>query len=179
MRLAVYSEVQVAELEASADRAAGIVASDADVTDFDDTPVLWLLPPSGDISLKPQKRSAAMDIGPTDSGDFASSLSQNLVTIFRATGLSRLSQANTFKPKDFNRASPCSPPAAKRSPIRAGIDAHRAARRSALRRFRQHLGQGRRSQRALYRPRYGITLLCQAHLAHGEKLFQPMADLND
>ena len=32
---------------------------------------------------------------------FTEGLSANLVTIFRATGLSRLSQANTFGPKDL------------------------------------------------------------------------------
>ncbi len=102
MRLAVYSEQQVAALETEADRAAGITETALDATSLDDTPLLWLLPSSGDISLKPARRSAAMDLKATDAGDFTTNLSQNLVTIFRATSLSQLSQANSFKPKDFS-----------------------------------------------------------------------------
>src|SRR5690606_2011998 len=105
VRLALFTERQVFDMEVEADRAAGAivpVSASVDETSLDEaTPLLWLLPPTGDISLKPQKRSAAMDLGETDTGDFTSNLSQNLVTIFRATSLSRLSQVSTFKPKDF------------------------------------------------------------------------------
>ncbi|RYE10824.1 MAG: caspase family protein [Hyphomicrobiales bacterium] len=179
VRLAVFSEVQVAELEASADRDAGLVATDAPA-DLDATPVLWLLPTSGEISLKPQKRSAAMDIGDSDAGDFASTLSQNLVTIFRATGLSRLSQANSFKPKDFKLSFAVQ---------KAGAETLEALAPEATPIVRPddrlYVDFANSSGKAvdlnvLYIDHdYGITLLCQAHLANGDKLFQPMADLNE
>ena len=56
VRLAVYSEKQVAELEQRADLAAGVNATaddrSIDPTSLDDTPLLWLLPASGEISLE-------------------------------------------------------------------------------------------------------------------------------
>lgn len=179
VRLAVYSEEEVADLETQADRAAGIVA-DTTPAGLDDTPLLWLLPPTGEISLKPQKRSAAMDIGASDAGDFTSSLSQNLVTIFRATGLSRLSQANSFKPKDFKLSFAVQPAGAETltdlapeaTPIvrpddRLYVD------------FANSSGKAVDLNVLYIDHDYGITLLCQAHLANGDKLFQPMADLNE
>jgi len=179
VRLAVYSERQVASLEREADRAAGI-AEPASAAILDDTPLLWLLPPTGEISLKPQKRSAGMEIAATDAGDFTSGLSQNLVTIFRATALSRLSQASTFKPKDFTLTfglqEAGSETIAELRPettpiVRPGdrlyVDFANSSGKAA-------------DLNVLYIDHdYGITLLCQAHLAHGDKLFQPLADLNE
>lgn len=180
VRLAVYSERQVASLEREADRAAGIAETAADATSLDDTPLLWLLPPSGEISLKPQKRSAGMEIAATDSGDFTTGLSQNLVTIFRATALSRLSQVSTFKPKDFSLTFGVQ---------EAGSEAIAELRPEATPIVRPgdrlYVDFANSSGKAadlnvLYIDHdYGITLLCQAHLAHGDRLFQPLADLND
>ena len=156
VRLAVFTERQVFDMELEADRAAGAitpVSASVDAADLDDTtPLLWLLPPSGDISLKPQKRSAAMDLGETDAGDFTSNLSQNLVTIFRATSLSRLSQVSTFKPKDFTLNFGVQSAGGETiAALAAGGDADRAAGRPALRRDDQQIRQGGRSQRALCR----------------------------
>jgi hypothetical protein len=180
VRLAVYSEQQVAELEIAADRAAGISETASDATDLDETPLLWLLPASGDISLKPQKRSAAMDLGETDAGDFTTNLSQNLVTIFRATSLSRLSQANSFKPKDFKLSFGLQPAGsetigemvAEQTPVvrpgdRIYVDFTNSSGKAA-------------DINVLYIDHdNGITLLCQSHLANGDRLFQPLADLNE
>ncbi|MEO6013541.1 MAG: hypothetical protein ABIQ30_08165, partial [Devosia sp.] len=180
VRLAVYSEKQVAELEQVADRAAGIAPTADDASATDETPLLWLLPTSGEISLKPQKRSAAMDIGETDAGDFTANLSQNLVTIFRATGLSRLSQANTFKPKDFTLNFGLQ---------KAGTEAIEAMKveetpvvRPGDRLYVDFTNSSGKAAdlNVLYIDHdYGITLLCQSHLANGDRLFQPLADLND
>ena len=184
VRLAVYTEKQVFDMELKADRDAGAitpVSDSVDASSLDDaTPLLWLLPPTGDISLKPQKRSAAMDLGETDAGDFTSNLSQNLVTIFRATSLSRLSQVSTFRPKDFT--------------LSFGVQAAGGETIAALAPEatpivrpgdRLYVDMTNKSGKAvdlnvLYVDHdYGITLLCQAHLANNDKLFQPIADLND
>jgi hypothetical protein len=184
VRLALFTEKQVFDMEVEADRAAGAitpVSASVDETSLDETtPLLWLLPPTGDISLKPQKRSAAMDLGETDTGDFTSNLSQNLVTIFRATSLSRLSQVSTFKPKDFA--------------LSFGVQAAGGETIAALEPEqtpivrpgdRLYVDMTNKSGKAvdlnvLYVDHdYGITLLCTAHLANNDKLFQPIADLND
>ncbi|GEM_PF-353805 len=180
VRLAVYSERQVAALERDAARAAGIAETAADATALDDTPLLWLLPPTGEISLKPQKRSAGMEIADTAGGDFTAGLSQNLVTIFRATALSRLSQVSTFRPRDFTLtfglqeagSADISELRPEATPIvrpgdRLYVDFANASGKAA-------------DLNVLYIDHdYGITLLCQAHLAHGDRLFQPLADLNE
>jgi hypothetical protein len=184
VRLALFTEKQVFDMEVEADRAAGAitpVSASVDESSLDEaTPLLWLLPPTGDISLKPEKRSAAMDLGETDAGDFTSNLSQNLVTIFRATSLSRLSQVSTFKPKDFT--------------LTFGVQAAGGETIAALEPEqtpivrpgdRLYVDMTNKSGKAvdlnvLYVDHdYGITLLCTAHLANNDKLFQPIADLNE
>jgi hypothetical protein len=184
VRLAVFTEKQVFDMELQADRAAGAivpVSETIEIAELDETtPLLWLLPPTGDISLKPQKRSSAMDIGESDAGDFASTLSQNLVTIFRATGLSRLSQVSTFKPKDFTLSFGVQS---------AGSDTIAELRPEATPIVRPndrlYVDFTNKSGKAvdlnvLYVDHdYGITLLCQAHLANNDKLFQPLGDLNE
>src|SRR5690606_18916878 len=135
---------------------------------------------SGEISLKPQKRSAAMDLGTGLNADFASSLSQNLVTIFRATGLSRLSQVSTFKQSDF---------ALSFGVQRAGSETIEQLRPEATPivrpddrlfvDFTNNAGKSVDLSVLYIDSDYGITLLCQAHLATKDRLFQPLADLND
>lgn len=182
VRLAIYTEKQVFDMELDADRAAGAivpVSASVEAAELDETtPLLWLLPPTGDISLKPQKRSAAMDIEAAD--DFTSSLSENLVTIFRATSLSRLSQVSTFKPKDFTL---------KFGVQSAGSETIEELRAEATPIVRPddrlYVDFTNKSGKAvdlnvLYVDHdYGITLLCQAHLANNDKLFQPLGDLNE
>src|SRR5690606_36543185 len=146
------------------------VSDQVEVAELDEsTPLLWLLPPTGDISLKPEKRSNAMDIA--DADDFTSSLSENLVTISRATSLSRLSQVSTFKPKDFTL---------KFGVQSAGsemIEELRAEATPIVRpNDRLYVDFINKSGKAvdlnvLYIDHdYGITLLCQAHLANNDKL---------
>ncbi len=184
VRLAVYTETQVFDLELQADRAGASVnplsnevrASELNST----TPLLWILPSSGEISLRPRARTAAMDLGPTEAGDFATNLSQNLVTIFRATSLSRLTQATTFKPTDFELNF---------SLQEAGTNSVVALRSEATpvvrpgdRLFVNFANRSGKSVdlNVLYVDHdYGIVLLCQAHLAKNDKLFQPIGDLNN
>ncbi len=184
VRLAVFTEKQVFDMELQADRAAGAimpVSASVDERDLDtSTPLLWLLPPTGDISLKPQKRSSAMDIGETDAGDFTSNLSQNLVTIFRATSLSRLSQVSTFKPKDFSLKFGVQPAGSET------IEELRPESTPIVRpNDRLYVDFTNKAGKAvdlnvLYVDHdYGITLLCQAHLANNDRLFQPLGDLNE
>jgi len=182
VRLAVFTEKQVFDLEVEADRAAGAVVPVSDRVDAaeldESTPLLWLLPPTGDISLKPEKRSNAMDIAAPE--DFTASLSENLVTIFRATSLSRLSQVSTFKPKDFTL---------KFGVQSAGSETIEELRAEATpivrpndRLFVDFINKSGKAVdlNVLYIDHdYGITLLCQAHLANNDKLFQPLGDLNE
>jgi len=182
VRLAIFTEKQVYDMEVAADHAAGAllpVADSVDGGDLDETtPMLWLLPPSGDISLKPQKRSAAMDIATAE--DFTTGLSENLVTIFRATSLSRLSQVSTFKPKDFT--------------LNFGVQSAGSETIAELRpeatpivrpNDRLYVDFTNKSGKAvdlnvLYVDHdYGITSLCVAHLANNDRIFQPLGDLNE
>ena len=185
VRLAVFTEQQVGRLELETDLQAGPLPTSAererDVAALDDaTPLLWLLPSSGEVSLKPQKRTAAMDIGADGQGDFTSTLSQNLVTIFRATSLARLTQANSFRERDFTldfgvqRAGSDSiePMAAENTPIVRPDDRLYVE-------FTNRSGKPADLNVLYIDHDYGITLLCQAHLANGDTLFQPMADLNE
>lgn len=177
VRLAVYSDRQVASLEADADRAAGIAPTARDDSTLTDTPLLWLLPSSGEISLKPQKVSAAMNLEGSD--DFTADLSKNLTTIFRATGLSRLSQTSTFKPKDFTLTFSAQPAgtdtlvglAPEATPIVRPFD-------QLYVNFTNDSGKPADLNLLYVDHDYGISLLCQAHLANGETLFQPFAALN-
>lgn len=174
VRLAVLSDDQVAKLGG----ARGIGK-----TPFDPTPKLWLLPATGEVSLEADRAAPTLPL-PTSAApraaDFAKGLENNLVTIFRASGLSRLSETSTFKPKDFT--------------LRFGLQAAGSgtiadmdATQTPIIRpgDRLHVDLSNASGKpmdlnVLYVDHnYGITLICQAHLAVGDHLFQPMADISD
>jgi hypothetical protein len=184
VRLAVYTERQVFDLELQADRAAAstdpvsnqVAASGLDSS----TPLLWLLPPSGDVSLKPRTRSASMDLRTTGTSEFVSMLSENLVTIFRATSLSRLTQASTFKPKDFELSFGVQEAGTKSIAIlrSEATPVVRPGDRLFVN-FWNRSGKSVDLNLLYVDADYGITLLCQAHLAKNDKLFQPVADLNE
>jgi len=174
VRLAVLSDDQIAKIGG----AAGVQA-----TAFDPTPKLWLLPKSGVASLAPQSRAPDMPLPAAASAvdaSFTGGLEKNLVEIFRATGLSRLSQASTFSAKDFALSfglqaagsSKIDAMAAEETPIIHSGD-------------RLHIDMTNTSDKpmdinVLYIDHdYGITLLCQAHLAQQDHLFQPLADIED
>ncbi len=135
---------------------------------YDPTPKLWLLPATGEVSLDPTHEAPSMPM-PTaavarDAG-FSKTLETNLVTIFRATGLSKLSDANTFKPKDFKLSFGLQ---------QAGSDAitDMVATDTPIIRpgDRLHIDLTNASGKpmdlnVLYIDHtYGITLLCQSHL---------------
>jgi len=92
LRLAVLTDAQVVERDA---RQRALVET------LDETPRLWLLPDTGEISLAPAERAKAMAV-PRDDADeaFAQTLKDNLVTIFRANGLARLAAGNSFGTRD-------------------------------------------------------------------------------
>lgn len=176
VRLAVLSETQVAALSPKT----GYQPQSADPT-----PELWLLPSTGEASLEPSHRAPTMPLPQAlpvsaPAGDFTKGLENNLTTIFRATALSRLTQASTFKAKDFDLnfglqeagSDKVETMAAEDTPIVRPGD-------------RLHVDLTNKSGKpmdlnVLYVDHnYGITLLCQAHLAPNDHLFQPMADIND
>jgi hypothetical protein len=173
VRLAVLSDAQVAKLPGAGASGQGT---------FDATPALWLLPASGEASLDPTRRAPSVPLPAGVSAvdaDFAKGLEDNLVTIFRATGLSRLTQANTFKPKDF---------ALSFGVQAAGSDKIETLQPEATPiirpRDRLYVDFSNTSGKpidinVLYVDHnYGITLVCQSHLAVGDHLFQPMADID-
>lgn len=173
VHLAVMSESRVAGL-------AGVTAATSGAP-LEESPKLWLLPASGEISLDPDKRPPSMAIaaGGSDAPTFVEKLHDTLVEIFRATGLSRLTAASTFGPRDFTLgfglqqagSASIDPVAPENTPIirpkdRLYVDFANTAGRAV-------------DLNLLYVDHdYGITLLCTAHLAQGDKLFQPLADID-
>jgi hypothetical protein len=175
VKLAVLSDNQVARLGGTA----GIAAAS-----FDPTPKLWLLPSTAEISLEPGRAPPSLPVpagataGGTGDPDFDKALENDLVTIFRATGLSRLSETSSFGPKDFELSfglqqagsAAIAPMDPVTTPIvrpgdRLHIDLTNASGKPM-------------DVNVLYIDHdYGITLICQAHLATGDRLFQPMADI--
>ena len=174
VKLAVLSDDQVAKIAGT---------TGVQKTSFDPTPKLWLLPSTGEVSLDPTHAAPSMPL-PTSAtardATFGKGLEDNLVTIFRATGLSRLSDANTFKPKDFALtfglqaagSDAIAPMDATTTPIiREGDRLHIDLTNSSGKPMDVNV---------LYIDHdYGITLICQSHLAPGDHLFQPMADISN
>jgi len=174
VKLAVLSDSQIAKI-------AGTTGVQA--TSFDATPKLWLLPSTGEVSLDPTHAAPSMPMptsGAAPDAGFGKGLENNLVTIFRATGLSRLSDANTFKPKDYALSfglqqagsDAIEPMDATTTPIiREGDRLHIDLTNSTGKPLDVNV---------LYIDHdYGITLICQSHLAPGDHLFQPMADISN
>jgi len=174
VHLALLSDARVAQLDGLAGAAAGGASLDAATK-------LWLLPASGEVSLDPDKRPPSMAIagGSGNAPNFTQKLHDTLVQIFRATGLSRLTAASTFGPRDFTLgfglqqagSATIDPVTPENTPIvrpndRLYVDFANTAGRAV-------------DLNLLYVDHdYGITLLCAAHLASGDRLFQPLADLD-
>jgi hypothetical protein len=64
-------------------------------------PLIWMLPPSAELSLDEGRRPPSLPI-PADPEAIVEALSQNLVSIFRATSLSRLSAASDYRPEEVS-----------------------------------------------------------------------------
>jgi Caspase domain len=170
VRLAVLSEAKVASLAGD-----GLASGSLDAS-----PKLWLLPMSGEISLAPDRRPPAMALARGIQGpDFTQKLQETLVTIFRATGLSRLTAASTFGPKDFvlnfgrqeAGSASVAPMAIEDTPVirpndRLYVD------------FTNQSGKPVDINLLYIDHDYGITPLCASHLAPGDRLFRPFADIN-
>lgn len=84
LRLAVMSEAEAAAL-AGTGGSAGMSSAE---------PAVWLLPPTGEISLEPGRRPPSLKPGDDDA------LAEALVKIFRATSLSRLATASDYRPDE-------------------------------------------------------------------------------
>ncbi|MEO6395800.1 MAG: caspase family protein [Devosia sp.] len=171
LRLAVYSDRQVAALSNDPRQQSAVV---------DASPALWLMPPNGDISLLPSTRTPALSLADTGLNEtFETTLTNNLVTIFRATSLSRLSQANTYKPTAFQLGFGLQ---------KAGSDTIAALDLENTPIVQQgdwlHIDLNNKSGKpmdlnVLYIDHgYAITQLCKVHLAAGDHLFAPLAGLN-
>jgi len=63
-------------------------------------PTLWLLPPSGEISLEKGRRPPS--VTSADPAEFSAKLAGQLVVISRAMNLSRLAGASDFRPRDVS-----------------------------------------------------------------------------
>ena len=97
VRLAVMSERDVGRQLAKTADGAGTAGTKLGVE-----PRLWLLPPSAELSLDTGRRPPTLSLADATAGDIAKQLSENLVTIFRATSLSRLSAASDFQSTDVS-----------------------------------------------------------------------------
>ena len=111
--------------------------------------------------------------------DFAKALQDNLVKVFRATGLSRLTQANTFKPKDFALSFGLQSAGSDKIDALAAEDTPIIRPRDRLYvDFTNSAGKPVDINVLYVDHNYGITLVCQSHLAPSDHLFQPMADID-
>ncbi|MBX3576364.1 MAG: caspase family protein [Rhizobiaceae bacterium] len=93
--------VQLVEPGAEADLRLAVLRENAVVgaaDDATDQPSLWFLPPSGDISLKDGSRPPLVAVYADDAPKVRKGISDNLLKIFRATGLSRLAAGSDYKP---------------------------------------------------------------------------------
>lgn len=98
LRLAILSEMDVGILIEERNKAQGIeVASRAALST---QPRLWLLPPSADLSLEVGLRPPSLPLGDESEEAVARVLAENLVSIYRATNLSRLSAASDYQPEE-------------------------------------------------------------------------------
>ena len=70
--------------------------------DAGDQPALWFLPASGDVSLKDHARPPRIVIHADARQRLVDAMTKNLVTIFRAIGLSRLAAASDYNPEDVS-----------------------------------------------------------------------------
>jgi hypothetical protein len=176
LRLAVMSDQTVA-------RIAGASATGTAAAPLTADAKLWLLPATGEISLDPAKRSPAIRLagaGASGATAFSKTLEDSLTKIFRAMGLSRLTAASTFAPGDFTLtfsrqeagSDALAPMAIEETPVIRPSD-------------RLYVDLSNSSGKALdlnllyIDHDYGITPLCAAHLAAGDHLFQPIADIQD
>lgn len=85
---------EAADLRLAVMRENAIEGAAADATD---QPALWFLPASGDVTLKDGSRPPLVIIRADDRARTAQGINDNLVTIFRATSLSRLAAASDYK----------------------------------------------------------------------------------
>ena len=99
LKLAVMSEMDVgiAIADQKQDEQAGTEARASLSTE----PLIWMLPPSGELSLDEGRRPPTLSLS-ADPDAILEALSQNLVSIFRATGLSRLSAASDYRPEEVD-----------------------------------------------------------------------------
>jgi hypothetical protein len=97
VKLAVMSEQEVARLVAA--QADGPESGRAALAA---EPRVWLLPPSAELSLDDGRRAPSLSLAGATADEIAGKLAQNLVTMFRATSLSRLSAASDFSPDQFS-----------------------------------------------------------------------------
>ena len=97
VKLAVMSEQEVARLVAA--QADGPEAGRAALAA---EPRVWLLPPSAELSLDDGRRAPSLSLAGATADEIAGKLAENLVTMFRATSLSRLSAASDFSPDQFS-----------------------------------------------------------------------------
>ncbi|HWA20541.1 MAG TPA: caspase family protein [Devosia sp.] len=171
LRLAVLSDSEVADLSNDP----GERAAAADVT-----PALWLLPASGEISLKPATRTPALALDDSSLEDsFEETLAKNLVTVYRATGLSRLAAASTYKPTAFQLSI-----GVQKAGSGAVEDLDLENTPLVTQGDWLHIDLNNKSGKpmdlnVLYVDHsYAITQLCKVHLAAGDRLFAPLAGLN-
>ncbi len=102
LKLAVMSEMDVGVIIADQARHQQVngQAAAADRASLSTEPRVWLLPPSSELSLEDGRRSPSLPLAGADIDGIAGRLAEDLVRIFRATSLSRLSAASEFRPQE-------------------------------------------------------------------------------
>ena len=171
LRLAVLSDNSVAALSNDPREQSAAVSDD---------PALWLMPASGEISLMTATRTPALALNDSALDEaFEETLAKNLVTIYRATGLSRLASASTYKPTAFQLSFGVQRAGTGTVEDLAIENTPLVAQGDWL-----HIDLNNKSGKpmdlnVLYVDHsYAITQLCKVHLATGDRLFAPLAGLN-
>ncbi len=117
LKLAVMSEMDVGIIIADQARQ----SEDTARASLSTEPRVWLLPPSAELSLEEGRRSPSLPLAGSDIDDIAAKLAEDLVRIFRATSLSRLSAASEFRPNEVEVGFKIKrTQAADAEPLRAG-----------------------------------------------------------
>ena len=119
LKLAVMSEMDVGVIIADQTKDAAAAASAR--ASLSTEPRVWLLPPSTELSLEDGRRSPSLSLAGASVDDVVKALAADLVRIYRATSLARLSAVSEFRPTEVEVGFKVKrSEAAEAEPLRAG-----------------------------------------------------------
>lgn len=173
LRLAILSKSEADKLSG-----ADLMAGSSDNAQ----PVLWLLPPSGEIGhddFAPPTMVIPVDRD-NSSSEFRRELSRRLVAMFRATGLSQLAAYNTFSKGELDLRFFLQSAGTKKLDLIQPENSPIARTNDQIHiEFKNVLARPVDINVLYVDHNFGITLLCRAHTTSGDRISEPIALLND